>query len=335
MVSKKPVRVCVTGAGGQICYSLIPSICNGLMLGSDQPVILHLLEIPYGENAMKGLVMELEDSTFPLLAGVVATVDAKVAYKDVDIAIFVGAFPRREGMLRSDLLAKNAGIFKSAGADLNKYAKKNVKVLVVGNPANTNCLILKKYCPDLPAENFTAMTRLDQNRAKGIIAKKCSVNVTQVNDVIIWGNHSKTQYPDVNHGYVTKGGKRVSIRELVSDDKYLNDEFITTVQYRGAEIIKARKFSSACSAAKAIMDHIKDWWFGTGDKIVSMGVTSNGEYGVPKGLIFSFPVTVDKKGKYTIVKGLSIDKFSAKKLKDTADELVSERKTAFEFLEKN
>eukprot|EP01112_Ceratiomyxa_fruticulosa_P008778 TRINITY_DN2274_c0_g1_i1.p1 TRINITY_DN2274_c0_g1~~TRINITY_DN2274_c0_g1_i1.p1 ORF type:complete len:330 (+),score=98.78 TRINITY_DN2274_c0_g1_i1:199-1188(+) len=324
-----PARVLITGAAGQIAYSLIFQIARGNMLGPEQPVILHLFDIPLMIEALGGVVMELEDGAFPLLAGVVPTVDPKEAFTDIDFALFLGATPRREGMERSDLLKENAGIFKTQGEALDKYAKKTVKVLVVGNPANTNCLIAATSAPSIPKENFSALTRLDHNRAKSQIAIKAKVNVNDVHNVIIWGNHSSTQYPDVNHG--TIGGH--PIRSVIKDDAWLNDEFIKKVQQRGAAVIKARKLSSAASAAKAIVDHIHDWVFGTKDgEFVSMGIwTTEAVYGIQAGLVFSFPVSI-KGGKFHIREGLHIDEFSRQKLKETEDELIAERDTALPFL---
>jgi malate dehydrogenase len=322
--SNKPVRVCVTGAAGQIAYSLLPHIASGRMLGPDTPIILHLLEVPMVQEALKGVVMELEDCAYPLLREIVPTTDAAVAFKDVDIAILVGAFPRKQGMERKELLERNAGIFKEQGAAIDKYASRNVKVLVVGNPANTNCLICKHYAPSIPAENFSALTRLDHNRAKAQIAMRVKVPVADVKNVIIWGNHSSTQYPDVNHGRV---GNQ-SIREAVKDDNYLNGEFIKTVQTRGAAIIEARKLSSAMSAAQAIVDHIRDWVLGTPEgEWVSMAVPSDGSYGIEEGLIYSYPVTC-KNGRYHIVQGLKIDDFSRQKMDITKQELLEEKQAA-------
>jgi malate dehydrogenase len=324
---KPAVRVCVTGAAGQICYSLLNDICLGHMFGQDQPVILHLLEIEPAMEALKGVIMELEDGAYPLLAGIVATSDVAVAFKDIDYAILVGAFPRKAGMERKDLLTKNAGIFKEQGKALNTYAKKTVKVVVVGNPANTNALIASHYAPDIPKENFTALTRLDHNRAMSQIASRLKIPVQNVHDVIIWGNHSATQYPDVNHGFVEMNDKKISIREAINDDEYLNGPFITTVQQRGAAIIAARKLSSAMSAAKAVCDHMLDWVNGSGDRIVSMAVPSDGSYGIKEGVIYSFPVKT-KDGKYEIVQGLKIDEFSRKKMDITYNELLEEKKIA-------
>jgi len=323
-----PVRVLITGAAGQIAYSLTFQIARGDMFGPDQPVILHLLDIPPMIEALGGVVMELEDCAFPLLHGVVPTVDLKEAFTDIDYALFLGAMPRREGMERSDLLKANAGIFKTQGSALDTYAKKTVKVLVVGNPANTNCLIAATCAPSIPKENFSCLTRLDHNRARSQIALKLKVNINEVHNITIWGNHSSTQYPDVNHGTVGS----TPIREAVKDDAWLNDEFIKKVQQRGGAVIKARKLSSAASAAKAIVDHIYDWVHGTpAGQTVSMGIWSTGFYGIQAGLIYSFPVTI-KDGKYTVQEGLHIDDFSRARLKETEEELISERDTAVSFL---
>jgi malate dehydrogenase len=328
----EPIRVAVTGAAGQISYSLLPLIANGTMFGPDQEVILHLLEVPFVMEALNGIVLELEDGAYPLLKGIVATTDAEVAFKDVDIAILVGAFPRKEGMERSDLLLKNAGIFKVQGEAIDKVAKKSVKVLVVGNPANTNCLLCQHYAPSIPKEQFSALTRLDHNRAKAQISKKLNIPVKDVHNVVIWGNHSSTQYPDPDHGYVVVNGQKKSVRDAVQDDKYLETDFITTVQKRGAAIIAARKLSSAMSAANAIVDHIRDWVKGTPEgEVISMAIPSDGSYDIPEGVIYSYPVTT-KNGKYSIVKGLSISEFARKKLQATYDELADEKKAAFEAI---
>jgi malate dehydrogenase len=329
----EPIRVVVTGAAGQIGYSLLPNVCSGQMFGPKQPVILHLLEIPQAEQALKGVLMELDDGAYELLRGVVSTTDPTVAFKDADICLLVGAFPRLQGMERKDLLAKNAAIFQEHGKCINKYAKRTVKIVTVGNPANTNCLILRHFAPDIPTENFSALTRLDHNRALTQVALSLKTNVGNVHDVIIWGNHSSTQYPDVNHGYVEHDRKKVSIREAVGDDKYLNEQFISTIQKRGAAIIEARKASSAMSAAKAITDHMRDWLQGTKpDEIISMAVFSDGSYGITKGICYSFPVTTKAGGKYEIVQALSIDDFSRKKMEATEKELLEERQIAFDFL---
>jgi malate dehydrogenase len=280
-----------------------------------------------------GVVMELEDSSFPLLAGVVTTHKVDEAFRDVDACIMLGAFPRKEGMERKDLLAKNAGIFKEQGGAINSFAKRNVKVLVVGNPANTNALLCKTFAPEIPAKNFTCLTRLDHNRAKGQVAIKAGVNVAHVKNVSIWGNHSSTQYPDVNHGSVKKGSVQVPIRDAVHDDAYLNGDFISTVQKRGAAVIAARKFSSAFSAARAITDHMRDWFSGTpSGEFVSMGVFLEAPlYGIPAGLIYSMPVTCSG-GEWTIVRDLAVDAFSRGKMDATAAELIEERDAAMSVI---
>jgi malate dehydrogenase len=276
--------------------------------------------------------MEIEDTASPLVHGVVATTDLQEAFTNINYAILVGAMPRKEGMERKDLLKANCGIFKVQGKALNDYANKDVKVLVVGNPANTNALIAALSAPGLPKENFSCLTRLDHNRAKSQIAKRLHVSVDKVHNVAIWGNHSKTQYPDINHAYVSTTGDKVQVRAAVADDAWLQGEFITTVQNRGAAIIAARKLSSAASAAQAIVDHMRDWVKGTPEgEFVSMGVWSDGSYGVAKDLIYSFPVTC-KDGKYTIVQGLEVDAFSREKLQLTEKELLEEKGEASEFL---
>jgi len=331
----EPVRVLVTGAAGQIAYSLIFAIARGDMFGKDQPVILHLLDIAPMIESLKGVVMEIEDTASPLVHGVVATTDLQEAFTNINYAILVGAMPRKEGMERKDLLKANCGIFKVQGKALNDYANKDVKVLVVGNPANTNALIAALSAPGLPKENFSCLTRLDHNRAKSQISKRLNINVNQVHNVIIWGNHSKTQYPDVNHAYISgsaTGGEKSQVRGAVADDAWLQGEFITTVQNRGGAIIAARKLSSAASAAQAIVDHMRDWVKGTPEgEIVSMGVWSDGSYGVAKDLIYSFPVTCQD-GKYTIVQGLDVDAFSREKLELTEKELQEEKEEASAFL---
>ncbi|KAF8015863.1 hypothetical protein BT93_H1417 [Corymbia citriodora subsp. variegata] len=327
-MAKEPVRVLVTGAAGQIGYALVPMIARGVMLGPDQPVILHMLDIPPAAEALNGVKMELIDAAFPLLKGVVATTDVVEACTGVNIAVMVGGFPRKEGMERKDVMTKNVSIYKSQASALEKHAAANCKVLVVANPANTNALILKEFAPSIPEKNITCLTRLDHNRALGQIAEKLKVQVSDVKNAIIWGNHSSTQYPDVNHA--TACGKPV--RELVKNDAWLNGEFITTVQQRGAAIIKARKLSSALSAASGACDHIRDWVLGTPEGTwVSMGVYSDGSYNVPAGLIYSFPVTC-RNGEWTIVQGLPIDEFSRKKMDATADELSEEKALAYSCL---
>jgi NAD-dependent malate dehydrogenase len=332
---QKPVRVLITGAAGQIAYSLIFGIARGEMLGASQPVILHLFDIPPAETALGGVVMELEDCALPLIAGIVSTVDLETAFTDVDYAVMVGAMPRREGMLRADLLKANAGIFKVQGKAFADFASSDVKILVVGNPANTNALIaLEAAGGKLAPEQVSALTRLDHNRAKGQLAKQLNVCPSAVKNVVIWGNHSATQYPDVSHAFVVGDGEQQqkSIADAVGDDEYLRGEFISTIQQRGAAVIKARKFSSAASAAKAIIDHMHDWVLGTAEgEFVSMGVASDGSYGIDKGVIYSMPVTCAN-GKYTVVQGLSISEFSRAKMDASAAELFEERQVALSFL---
>jgi len=321
----EPKRVLITGAAGQIAYSLVFLVAKGDLLGADQPVILHLLDIPFAQEALQGVVLEITDCAFPNVKGVVATTDVKEAFTGVDYALLVGAFPRKEGMERKDLMEKNASIFREQGGALDKYASKNVKIVVVGNPANTNAYLAMSAAPSIPKENFSALTRLDHNRAKAQIASRLHVSPSAVHNVVIWGNHSSTQYPDTTHASVdTQGGKQKA-NDAVNDLAYLQGEFITTVQQRGAAIIKARKLSSAASAANAIIEHMRDWIRGTpeGD-FVSMAVRSDGSYGIPADLIYSFPVTT-KNGTYSIVQGLPIDEFSRKKMDVSAAELVEER----------
>ncbi|XP_018595659.1 malate dehydrogenase 1Ab, NAD (soluble) isoform X1 [Scleropages formosus] len=328
-----PIRVLVTGAAGQIAYSLLYSIAKGDVFGKDQPIILLLLDISPMLPVLDGVVMELQDCALPLLKEVVPTDKEEVAFKDLDAAILVGSMPRKEGMERKDLLKANVSIFKSQGAALDKYAKKTVKVLVVGNPANTNCLIAAKSAPSIPKENFSCLTRLDHNRAASQVAMRVGVPTDNVKNVIIWGNHSSTQYPDVHHAKVTVSGTEMDVFDAVKDDEWLKGDFISTVQQRGGAVIKARKLSSAMSAAKAICDHMRDIWFGTPEgHFVSMGVYSNGKpYSVPDDLIYSFPVVIKDKA-WKIVTGLQINDFSREKMDATATELVEERDTAVSFL---
>ncbi|MFM1896682.1 MAG: hypothetical protein RLZZ385_1756 [Pseudomonadota bacterium] len=316
---KAPVRVAVTGAAGQISYSLLFRIAAGEMLGPDQPVILQLLEITPALEALKGTVMELEDCAFPLLAGVVQTDDPNVAFKDAQYCLLVGARPRGPGMERKDLLQANAAIFSTQGKAINDHASRDVKVLVVGNPANTNALIAYRNAPDLQPGQFTAMTRLDHNRAVAQLAIKTGKHNTDVQGVIIWGNHSATQYPDIHHA--TVAGKPAL--DLV-DKGWMADTFIPTVQQRGAAIIKARGLSSAASAANAAIEHMRDWALGTAGAVVSMGIHSDGSYGISKGLIYSFPV-VCAAGQYQIVQGLEINDFSRQLMQATEKELGEER----------
>uniref|UniRef100_M4DFP1 malate dehydrogenase n=1 Tax=Brassica campestris TaxID=3711 RepID=M4DFP1_BRACM len=331
-MAKEPVRVLVTGAAGQIGYALVPMIARGIMLGADQPVILHMLDIPPAAEALNGVKMELIDAAFPLLKGVVATTDAVEGCTGVNVAVMVGGFPRKEGMERKDVMTKNVSIYKSQATALEKHAAPNCKVLVVANPANTNALILKEFAPSIPEKSITCLTRLDHTGALGQISEGLSVPVSDVKNVIIWGNHSSSQYPDVNHAKVQTSAGEKPVRELVKNDEYLNGEFITTVQQRGAAIIKARKLSSALSAASSACDHIRDWVLGTPEgTFVSMGVYSDGSYDVPAGLIYSFPVTC-RNGEWSIVQGLPIDEMSRKKMDLTAEELKEEKDLAYSCL---
>jgi len=319
-MSKKPVRVTVTGAAGQISYALLFRIASGAMLGNDQPVILQLLEITPALQALNGVVMELEDCAFPLLQSVVVTDDANIAFKDADYALLVGARPRGPGMERKDLLEANAAIFSVQGKAINEHASRNIKVLVVGNPANTNALICQRNAPNIPARNFTAMTRLDHNRAISQLATQLDSPSTAIQKMTIWGNHSSTQYPDISQALVS--GKAVT--PVVAEPWY-KETFIPTVQQRGAAIIKARGASSAASAANAAIDHMRDWALGTQDgDWVSMAVYSDGSYGIDKGLIYSFPVTC-KQGEFEIVQGLPISDFSRERMTATEQELKEER----------
>ena len=317
---KAPVRVTVTGAAGQISYSLLFRIAAGEMLGPDQPVILQMLEITPALEALKGAAMELDDCAFPLLAGLVSTDDASVAFKDADYALLVGARPRGPGMERKDLLEANAAIFSAQGKAINEHASRNIKVLVVGNPANTNALIAQRNAPDINPRQFTAMTRLDHNRSMTQIAQKTGKTINDVTNMTIWGNHSATQYPDLHH---TKVAGQTAI-DLVDQDWFEND-FIPTVQQRGAAIISARGASSAASAANAAIAHMRTWALGTAEgDWTSMGIYSDGSYGIAEGLIYSFPC-VCKDGEWEIVQGLSINDFSRAKMQATETELSEER----------
>jgi len=316
---KAPLRVAVTGAAGQISYSLLFRIASGEMLGKDQPVILQLLEITPALEALAGTVMEIEDCAFPLVAGITQSDDPNIAFKDADYCLLVGARPRGPGMERKDLLEANAAIFSVQGKAINDNASSSVKVLVVGNPANTNALIAYRNAPDLQPGQFTAMTRLDHNRAIAQLANKTDKHNTDVDGLIIWGNHSATQYPDINHA--TVDGSQAT--ELV-DEAWTLDEFIPTVQQRGAAIIKARGLSSAASAANAAIEHMRDWALGTSGKTVSMGIHSDGSYGVEKGLIYSFPVVCEG-GEYKIVQGLEISEVSQSLMDKSETELKEER----------
>jgi malate dehydrogenase len=317
---KTPIHIAVTGAAGQISYSLLFRLASGSLLGPEQPIVLHLLEIPSAMNSLQGVVMELQDCASPLLYRIETTDDPRVAFKNVDYAFLVGARPRSEGMERKDLLEVNAEIFSVQGKALNEVASRNVKVLVTGNPANTNALIALKNAPDLNPDNFSSMTRLDHNRAVSQLAEKCGVLPTDIKNMTVWGNHSTTQYPDLHHAKV-KGQDALT---LVERDWFVND-FIPTVQQRGATVIKARGFSSAASAANAAIDQMRDWALGTpeGDW-VSMGVLSDGTYGIEKDLVYSFPVTVVN-GEVNIVKGLNINDFSMQRMRLSEAELKEER----------
>ncbi|AXI77946.1 malate dehydrogenase [Peterkaempfera bronchialis] len=320
-MTRTPVNVTVTGAAGQIGYALLFRIASGQLLGADTPVKLNLLEIPQGLKAAEGTAMELDDCAFPLLRGIEITDDANKAFDGANVALLVGARPRTAGMERGDLLSANGGIFGPQGKAINDHAADDIKVLVVGNPANTNALIAQQHAPDVPAERFTAMTRLDHNRAVAQLAKKLGASVDDIKKLTIWGNHSATQYPDIFHAEVA--GKNAA--EAVNDEKWLAEEFIPTVAKRGAAIIEARGASSAASAANAAIDHVHTWVNGTpeGDW-TSMGVVSDGSYGVPEGIISSFPVTT-KDGRFEIVQGLEISDFSRTRIDASVQELIDER----------
>ncbi len=322
----QPVRVAVTGAAGQIGYQLCFRIAAGDMLGPNQPVILQLIEIPPAMDALKGVAMELDDAAFPMLYDIVTTDDISEGFKDADYALLVGSKPRGPGMERSDLIAENGKIFGPQGKALNDHASRDVKVLVVGNPANTNCLIAQAAAPDLKPENFTAMTRLDHNRALAQLAARTGVHHTHIRRMAIWGNHSATQYPDIHHALI-KGDAAISR----VDREWYENEFIPTVQQRGAAIIKARGASSAASAASAALDHIRDWVMGTGEDWVSMAVPSDGSYGIEPGVIYSFPCTCEA-GQWKIVPDLEIHEFSRARMDATDAELREERKAVEDLL---
>jgi malate dehydrogenase len=317
---KKPVRVAITGAAGQISYSLIFRVASGEMLGLDQPIILHLLEAPVAMEALRGVVMELDDCAYPLLQKIVATDDSKTAFRDVDYAILVGAKPRGPGMERGDLLRDNANIFIQQGRALEENAARSVKVLVVGNPANTNAYIARRSAPNLNPRHFTSMMRLDHNRAMSQLAAKTGVAVTSIKHMIVWGNHSATQHPDLRHATVNGEAALPKV-----DQAWIEKDFIPTVQQRGAAIIKARGKSSAASAAHAALEHMRDWVNGTpaGDW-VSMGIPSDGSYGIPEGMVYSFPVTISN-GEYAIAQGLEIDAFTRERMTASLRELEQER----------
>ncbi len=319
---KAPIRVAVTGAAGQIGYSLLFRIASGEMLGKDQPVILQLLEVPVDkpQAALKGVMMELDDCAFPLLAGMVGTGDPKVAFKDAQIAMLVGARPRGPGMERKDLLLENAKIFIEQGRALDAVASRDIRVLVVGNPANTNAYIAMKSAPSLPAKNFTAMLRLDHNRAVSQVAAKAGKPVSAIEKMLVWGNHSPTMYAD--YRFATVGGQ--SVKGLINDEDWNRNVFLPTVGKRGAAIIEARGLSSAASAANAAIDHVHDWVLGTGGRWVTMGIPSDGSYGIPKDVVYGFPVTCAN-GEYAMIRDLPIDEFSRERMNLTLKELEEER----------
>lgn len=335
-VGRRPLRVMVSGAAGQIGYALLPRIASGAVFGPHVRLVLQLLDIAPAMEALNGVRMELEDGAYPLLAGVVCTASAEEALQGADVAVFVGGFPRKQGMLRKDLISMNCGIFSAQGKALEKVASRQVKVLVVANPANTNCLILKKNAPSIPPENFTCLTRLDLNRAVSQVAAKAGANVANVRNVAIWGNHSATQFPDALNATVTRDHVRMSARKAVADDAWLADGFVRTVQQRGKAIIDARKLSSAMSAANAIGDHLRSWLVtGTlpGDT-VSMGVWSDGNpYGIREGLIFSFPVHIEH-GEVSFAQDYRLDTASMERVRLSEAELVDELKDAEEALAK-
>lgn len=335
-MSTEAVKVVITGGAGQIAYSLIPSLLSGSVFGPSQPVYLVLLDIPPSTEMLRGVVMEVEDLAYPLCAGVLGTTDAAVGFRDADVCIFLGAFPRREGMERKDVMARNVGIFQAQGSAVAAYAKPSVKCLVVGNPANTNAAILlgaMQATKAIDCKSITALTRLDHNRASAMVAAHAGVSVGQVQGVVIWGNHSSTQYPDVRHASIIPAPGEEGVPVLAAcEASWLEGDFITKVQKRGAAIIEARKLSSAMSAAKAIADHLRDWLVGSEGKIVSMGVfAEGGEYGVPSGICFSLPCTCSG-GAWHIVPHMESDEFSAAKFKVTLDELIEEKALATKIL---
>jgi len=321
MSTKKPVRVAVTGPAGQIGYSLIFPIANGDVFGKDTPVILQLLELPAALQGLKGVEMELRDCGFPLLQDVVVTDDDRTAFKDADAVFLVGSKPRGPGMERSDLLKDNGRIFIGQGAAIDEVASPDARILVVGNPCNTNAYIASQKATRIPRANFTAMTRLDQNRALAQIAAKAGVGVGAIGNLAVWGNHSPTMYPDFTN--TTINGRKLT--DVITDHEWLNGAFLKTVQQRGKAIIDARGKSSAASAAWAAIDHMKDWWHGTQGRWVSMAVVSDGSYGVPKGLVSSFPCTVDEKGQYHIVQGVELDATAQSRVQASVNELLEER----------
>lgn len=323
-----PKRVLVTGACGNIGYALTFMIAQGRLLGPDQSIILHLFDLPHTQKALNGLRMELFDGAFSLIKGIVASTDPEIAFSSVDYAILCGSRPRTKGMERGELLSINGKIFEEQGKYFEKYANRSVKVLVVGNPANTNCLVLLKNAPSINPRNFSALTRLDQNRMIAQIGEKLGEqDLDKIKNCTIWGNHSATQYPHIDYGVFENNDIALPLVGLINDKSWIEDEFIKTVQQRGAKIIEARGLSSAASAASAACDHVRDWVLGTTDSWTSMGVISNGEYGVPKDVIFSFPVTC-KDGEWKIVSNLKLSEFAKQKIELTAKELVEEKEMA-------
>lgn len=327
-----PIIVAVTGAAGQIAYSLLFSLAKGDVFGENQDIELRLLDIPTMQQRLHGVMMEIQDCAFQRVRSMRQTDNADECFLNADVAILVGSMPRREGQQRADLLGKNGYIFKTQGASLDRVAKKSVKVLVVGNPANTNALICMKSAPSLSANQFTCLTYLDQNRATSVVAQRLGVLPTQIKNIVIWGNHSCTQFPDVSHAVVENpDGTTISVREALNDDAYIQGKFVECIQTRGKQVIHARKLSSAMSAAKAIGDHLKAWWFGTADgTFVSMGVLSDGSYGIDKGIVYSLPIQV-KDGEISIVKNLPIDDFAQRMMDVTRDELLTESQQAVEL----
>jgi len=330
---KDPIVVTVTGAAGQIAYSLLFSLGKGDIFGADQPIELRLFDIPAMMPRLNGVAMELVDCAFPLIKGIVQTCTPDEAFMSADVAILVGSMPRREGMERADLLSSNGAIFKIQGESIDRVSKKSVKVLVVGNPANTNAYICAKSAPTIADSQFTSLTMLDENRAKAQLAARLDVLPSQVRNVIIWGNHSATQYPDISHAFVEhKNGDRIPVTEALGDEAYAHGRLVSTIQNRGREVIKARKLSSAMSAAKAIGDHLRLWWFGTEKGVyASMGVISNGSYDIEPGIVYSHPVTITD-GQISIVEGLAIDSFSRERMDNTKDELLAEIQLARELV---
>ncbi|XP_076442751.1 malate dehydrogenase, cytoplasmic-like [Babylonia areolata] len=324
-----PVRVCVTGAAGQLAYSLLATVAKGDVFGKDQPLILSLLDVTCAMQVLNGIRMELTDCGFPLLKEVILTDDAKVAFKDADAVFLIGSAPHEDWMKeRKDFLKANAKIFREQGQVLGSVAKKSVKILVVANPANTNAWICSQFASSIPRENFSCLTRLDHTRTQAQIANRLGVPIDAVKNVIIWGNHSDTQYPDVGHASVIIGGKEKPVPQAVGDDHYIKNDLITTIRRRGFDVLDARKRSSAMSAAKAATDHMRDWWCGTEKgRWVPMGVLSKGDYGIPEGLMYSFPVTIANK-QWTVVPGLEINSFAREKMDLTAKELHEEKEAA-------